>query len=278
MRWRFVFRILIGPALLGTMACADPEPPEVGEEETTIEPEAGQDSVDLSTQPVPEPVLLREPDAFPHSEHRSIECTNCHETVPSHTTHVGIRCTYCHTIPEQFAALQVLTDQECMTCHHGPDHGYSCETCHKTADVTEVASITKPILLPGWEEARPRQMSFSHENHITQRCEDCHLAPPSADNVVDCTACHEDHHRIEATCSSCHLPADSAVHREQAHLGCSGSGCHVDTDVSAFPPSRTVCLVCHADKVDHEPQKQDCAQCHAITSWRTAQSDDGGHP
>jgi hypothetical protein len=80
----------------------------------------------------------------------------------------------------------------------------------------------------------------------------------------DCQSCHGEHHTAERSCLTCHQPAKTA-HVRASHNGCAGSGCHSNAAVLALPPSRSTCLVCHADQVKHKPRRE-CAECHAV-SW-----------
>jgi hypothetical protein len=83
---------------------------------------------------------------------------------------------------------------------------------------------------------------------------------------VECSSCHEPHHELERQCDQCHIPAEETVHSEAAHTGCTGSGCHAETLVASFPPTRPLCLTCHGDLLDHHPEEQ-CTDCHALPVW-----------
>ena len=72
--------------------------------------------------------------------------------------------------------------------------------------------------------------------------------------------------RASATtaCSSCHVEAPASAHPPaEAHLTCSGSGCHQELPFEGVPNTRNACLVCHQELVDHRAGRE-CAECHAL--------------
>lgn len=78
-----------------------------------------------------------------------------------------------------------------------------------------------------------------------------------------CGSCHQDHHRPDARCQSCHTQPPASAHGVQAHVSCSGSGCHDAPDVDAMAQTRAVCLVCHQAQENHEVGRE-CADCHQV--------------
>jgi hypothetical protein len=79
-----------------------------------------------------------------------------------------------------------------------------------------------------------------------------------------CTTCHESHHTEQRTCTTCHSGVRQIkAHTNVVHVSCTGAGCHSQPLKVNLRAQRNVCLVCHTDKVKHEPQG-DCAACHMI--------------
>jgi hypothetical protein len=114
------------------------------------------------------------------------------------------------------------------------------------------------------EDTLVRALPFEHESHESFGCRECHssgdlLRPPT------CQACHMDHHRPEALCTTCHLPMPPEIHDLRAHLTCAGSGCH-SSDPDRRPRhelSRNLCLLCHVEQQDHEVGRV-CYDCHRV--------------
>jgi hypothetical protein len=48
-----------------------------------------------------------------------------------------------------------------------------------------------------------------------------------------------------------------------AHLTCSGSGCHTAPEVERVSDTRAVCLLCHQEQENHEPGGV-CVECHRV--------------
>jgi hypothetical protein len=87
---------------------------------------------------------------------------------------------------------------------------------------------------------------------------------------VDCDGCHEQHHEVDNNCASCHQqPPPSAHPVAQAHVTCSGSGCHNPPPFQGPPRTRTVCLVCHQQQKNHNPGRE-CTDCHALPTHRSS--------
>jgi hypothetical protein len=109
-------------------------------------------------------------------------------------------------------------------------------------------------------------LPFEHPRHEEVACRTCHdpdddiiLTPPG------CVACHTDHHRPDANCATCHFPAGPDVHPLEVHVTCTGAGCHTLGPERQPVLSRTFCLMCHTEQVDHEPGGL-CHTCHFIRS------------
>jgi hypothetical protein len=265
--WRALGMVL---SLIGMVPGCGPEPAPQPPEQTPDTTPA-QDTTEAAARDTT-PLVLREPSVFPHSAHRGVSCQTCHQSLTSHTTHGELSCTDCHTTPTGFATMRTLTQQECMACHHGEQHGYTCEHCHARSTLTADKVVEASMKLSAWDTSRTRALAFNHAWHADRECMDCHT-PTSIGSIeiAACTTCHAAHHQVGIKCNDCHQPANEAVHREAAHRGCGGSGCHANAEVAAFPPERPICLACHVDMSEHEPGRE-CAVCHVMRGWSTIQT------
>lgn len=196
---------------------------------------------------------------FPHSPHVEIACSVCHVRVRGHGSHATVRCVECHAASEQ-ATRTGLTSRDCMACHHGAQQTATCSACH---DAPGVRAVERTIRLDVWPAGRSRLLPFDHARHEAERCEACHEERPSLAATASCGSCHEDHHRPDADCAGCHTPPRAGAHTLEAHLGCSGGGCHSEPGIEAMAQARPVCLVCHQAQMDHELGKE-CADCHQV--------------
>jgi hypothetical protein len=191
---------------------------------------------------------------FRHSEHPDLDCSDCHSSATSH------------------GELTVTSVADCRSCHH--DEGQAaegCEACHSRAEgFSDPRTVTRVIRLTVGGPVS-RSMAFDHAPHTDVECATCHtegLALSAAQ--IDCASCHQEHHEPVTDCSACHIAKAGGSHVvETAHETCSSSGCHEAGPFDGTPPrDRTVCLVCHQDMVDHEPDRE-CALCHALPEGRT---------
>jgi hypothetical protein len=184
---------------------------------------------------------------FSHEEHEVLSCRECHAAGEEHRAEV----------PE------VWTPLRCATCHHDPRLPYTCGDCHGPRDLPPPGPVPQTLALSVWEHPRLRELPFAHETHTGVACEECHRTPVLLQFDRECASCHEDHHQPAAECTQCHLPAEPEAHGLEVHLTCAASGCH-SSDTAVRPThSRTVCLACHTDQVDHEPDGV-CATCHMV--------------
>jgi len=186
---------------------------------------------------------------FLHSEHRELECATCHETDDRHST------------------LSVTTLQDCRSCHHTEPMLDDCATCHTESESpADPYQMVRTLSMSVGEPVR-RPLPFDHDDHETEECASCHTdGLDLSAGAVDCTSCHEEHHEVETACVSCHVQAPNDDHPiDQSHLTCSGSGCHQDVPFEGVPKTPEVCLVCHQDMQDHRPERNDCAECHALS-------------
>jgi hypothetical protein len=87
--------------------------------------------------------------------------------------------------------------------------------------------------------------------------------------MAACSTCHEQHHQPTANCTTCHVTPAEGAHTRQAHLGCTGAGCHSGATpaIMEAPRTRQLCLACHTDRaVNHKPGN--CADCHTLPKPR----------
>lgn len=223
-------------------------------------PAAASDST-----PVLRPATLTRvagPSWFPHEPHvrANVACRACHPSVPGHGTHSAVACRTCHR-PAAEGAGRMLTRTECLACHHGEKQRVACTTCHDP--LPGPLTVQRRIELSVWPEARRRSLTFPHARHSGLECRTCHQDPPLLTRTRTCGSCHDRHHRPDADCSTCHEEPSPTAHDLRVHLGCSGTGCHAEEKVAFIRPTRAACLVCHRDRVDHEPGRE-CATCHHV--------------
>lgn len=180
-----------------------------------------------------------------------------------HADHTALSCQECHGAGAQHAVPRNWTQRDCAACHHDPRRNLACAQCHERIDPPS-GEVAVPVLFTVWAEARVRSLPFDHDRHTTAACSDCHLDLTTAPQRVACGSCHVQHHRVEANCSLCHRPIEADVHDMNAHLSCTGSGCHARTDRPAQPAmTRPFCLVCHQEQRDHQPGGL-CHVCHQV--------------
>lgn len=186
---------------------------------------------------------------FLHSEHASVECADCHESVERH------------------GAVTVTTVTDCRSCHHeeGEPSVADCTQCHADSESTgDPYSVTQTLLLSTGTTVT-RGQPFDHAPHDGLDCASCHTEGLDKSAApLDCASCHEEHHVATTSCMSCHVTVAAEPHTiETSHVTCSGAGCHQDAPLDGVPRTNEVCLVCHQDQVDHEPDGL-CADCHAM--------------
>lgn len=247
-----------------------------GGEETGEQPASeATTAIDTASTPAPDRLLRqqqvaarpREP-RVPHAPHRALACVSCHQTIPGHAAHAEIRCSVCHPAPERYASMPMPSPGDCMECHHGGELATRCTNCHARSSLPGRVTVSSLMQVANWAQPRQRDLPFDHALHGSLACTECHSETVTRLPNVECRTCHEQHHRLDADCRQCHSAISQSVHTEAAHRGCGGAGCHEDAVVAAFPPLRSVCLVCHRAMVEHNAP-QECAICHAIPeSWR----------
>jgi hypothetical protein len=259
--------------LLLAAACGPGEPPGPPPPEAPPVPEASvsETSAVPSSEPAPgvaaESALAPGSGAFPHGEHRGVQCAICHSSLPSHTTHGDVECTACHGVPEGYGMVPVRSAEDCLACHHDPERAMDCRTCHGSEGGGQVSVQVAFNLVEG-SSPTARSLVFPHDRHGTWSCTTCHTEGVRYGVSRDCASCHSLHHRPESDCAACHRPAVER-HTLEAHLGCNASGCHGQVDLTSLAEGRTMCLICHPGRRLHEPGPP-CAQCHAIVPSATA--------
>lgn len=192
------------------------------------------------------------------------------ETVPEfrHETHRTVDCLACHTSPTGEDEHPQLTLTDCRSCHHGNPATTSCQQCHAPADarvINREMPRTLDITVGSLDHPR-RDLPFRHAAHEEVRCQTCHtegLALSAED--LDCSSCHDAHHRPTTRCRDCHEAPAAGAHDKQVHLGCGGSGCHeaAPANIRMVPRTRAFCLTCHDGMVYHKPGEA-CASCHPL--------------
>jgi hypothetical protein len=188
----------------------------------------------------------------------------------AHRPHRGVACTECHSTAVTHGAVTVTSVRQCRECHHTSPVADQCSRCHQPAQLrTERYPIRQTVQLSVVPQPRTRELPFSHAVHEREACGSCHRQPLTMAVTVSCNSCHEQHHRPTTQCMSCHVRPPGDAHTVNAHLGCTGAGCHdpVPAQVRNVPRTRPFCLSCHQDLVQHEPGGN-CADCHRLPAPR----------
>lgn len=265
MSGRAVFRVMALALVLAGCGRA-PEPGAGAASDTTAaDSSAAQDTTAAGTTAQLTAVALSRPVdvgvgpyAFRHERHRTLACSRCHTSVAGHAAHSNIACSDCHApVP---AAGPAPTPADCATCHHANSQQRACVSCHAVPSAPAAKTLQVTWKLSVWPAPRTRDVRFDHAWHTSLQCTDCHVNQPQMVPTRECGACHE-HHDGKPDCRSCHPSPPVGAHTVAAHNGCAGSGCHQNPPVTTATVSRNECLLCHADRVEHEPGK-DCARCH----------------
>ncbi len=256
-------------AAVAVTACGGPQRPAVDTSKPAAAAESAAASPDTTaasdTTAAPARATFVEagsgPNAFRHEKHRELKCQRCHTAVPGHSMHSAIACTSCHApVP---VTGPVPTAAQCAACHHAQTQSFACTTCHD-AKSRGALDLTVTWQLSVWPQPRQRTVHFDHAWHTSQDCTTCHVNRPAMVPTRACGSCHQ-HHDGKADCRICHRSPPPGVHTLAVHNGCAGSGCHQSPPVRVATLSRNECLLCHADRVNHEPGRA-CAECHMLQS------------
>lgn len=210
------------------------------------------------------------------------DCRSCHAegelAVPAgtqlgfdHRTHAAISCGGCHAEGDVHGEATVTGIEDCRSCHHREPVSVSCARCHGPADQPrETYEVTRSVRFSVGTADAERTLSFPHEAHLDEDCASCHTRGLALEvpEDLDCQSCHEEHHTPETRCASCHVAAPVSAHPpSEAHVTCSGAGCHQRVPFESVPRTRAFCLGCHQDLVDHEPGRR-CEDCHQLPAPR----------
>lgn len=192
-------------------------------------------------------ILVRRP--FEHQRHEDLPCRGCHGAGATHRT------------------TRVRAPTDCAACHHDPARALSCTKCHGVNSIPAERTVRLTLNLRVTEVPRVRDVTFRHDVHVATSaglgCKDCHATEVTLQRNRECGSCHASHHAGKADCVNCHAPPRQGAHDVSVHLTCAGGGCHATATSPTPTLSRTLCLFCHADRRDHEPEGS-CALCHRI--------------
>jgi nitrate/TMAO reductase-like tetraheme cytochrome c subunit len=165
-----------------------------------------------------------------------------------HVARARLPCSGCHTSLEEHGGFVLEARSDCKTCHHSG--AISCDRCHTGA----TGAPRQPISTATGE--------FSHRLHLSAdlTCSVCH-GEAFGNARIECTACHESHHRPAASCNGCHREDVQAKHPREAHESC--SVCHGGKVAWLTEWTRNVCETCHTDRAEHYPDGA-CHTCHQV--------------
>jgi hypothetical protein len=218
----------------------------------TFDPPFAPTSLHLGLDPPPAPPPAR--DSFPHSRHEKLSCLVCHET--------GIGQ----------GKLTFERPRGCAICHHQAPSQSRCASCHRSGEYAASITATATVTVPG-HAPKGRPVEFRHAIHSGRTCLDCHTTPvtmaPSAAKA-ECRDCHEDHHAVGRTCSTCHSSVQPALaHKtlETAHQRC--DACHTATTIARLTPTRNFCSTCHLEKAKNHYDMKECTTCHFLAEPRS---------
>ena len=184
-----------------------------------------------------------------------------------HDDHAQVPCQTCHGVGYAHATLKVKTRDDCRSCHHGARMP-ACLQCHSQEAVNALEiHVSRALAIDIGSVVRPvRWLPFEHGMHKATPCATCHTegVELATGRGADCSACHAQHHEPAADCAACHARPAAGAHDAQAHLGCAGEGCHAaPAGIRDAPRTRSLCLACHRDRVEHQSGKQ-CSGCHVL--------------
>ncbi len=192
-----------------------------------------------------------------------------------HETHGALECTDCHATRQAHGRLMITSAADCQRCHHARRFAEPCARCHEPATLSSALITVTQSMRMGGDATAVRPLPFSHGTHADFACGQCHApAAPFAAIAATCADCHADHHAPDADCTVCHRTPREAVHDRDAHLTCTGAGCHAAARApDPAPRTRQSCLACHQDLSEHLPGRL-CVDCHVLP--RTGSAVHGG--
>jgi hypothetical protein len=184
-----------------------------------------------------------------------------------HASHRDVNCTVCHSMEDTHGRVTVTGITECRSCHHAQPVAAQCSRCHPAAGPSDSYRETRTVRfsVPG---PVSRTLPFQHAPHTRVECGRCHTGGLTLSAATaSCEGCHTDHHGADANCIGCHQDPPAGAHNANAHVTCTGAGCHTPPPFRPIPRTRPLCLACHQDLTDHRPGRN-CADCHALPTAR----------
>ena len=181
----------------------------------------------------------------------------------NHAPHRNLDCAICHRSETRHAELAIHSAADCSSCHHEARRDTPCETCHAKRELAFSRVTPLSLALSVWDGPRSRNVPFDHARHATLACASCHEKGGQAARA-DCASCHEAHHAPDADCARCHGTPPPGAHEAEVHEA-ECTDCHAKGPRRAQPDTRSLCLSCHRDQIDHNPG-QVCANCHKVTA------------
>ncbi|HUH12389.1 MAG TPA: NapC/NirT family cytochrome c [Longimicrobiales bacterium] len=191
----------------------------------------------------------------------------------THADHRGVECTACHTSERTHGGLTVTGLRDCRSCHHTAPVVSRCTACHQARELTGTKRVAQTFDLSVRQGTQRRTLPFAHSEHQGLECVRCHRGGVELSaSAVRCDACHGDHHTTTSSCIRCHAKPPDGAHPMDVHeRGCAGSGCHsaepMATTLTAVTRTRSICLSCHQELVDHF-RGRECAVCHRLPAPR----------
>ena len=182
--------------------------------------------------------------AFRHESHGEIGCATCHRTGT--------------------ATARAL--MSCAGCHHEGVTYSECARCHNPGEFEPGTVVIEQTFQLSVAEPKTVELRFEHRPHLPLGCAQCHGTGRGVQVARECSTCHENHHRPEADCRTCHALPTGGAHRPAVHtVTCTAAGCHqVEAVVYRGElDNRYLCLVCHEDRRSHEPFGV-CGDCHMV--------------
>ena len=233
------------------------------------------------------------------------ECSSCHAKDDPHGGRLGGSCGDCHSteawkpagFDHNLARFQLLgkharvacedchknnvfvgTPMLCAACHqkddpHNGQFPQDCGSCHSPED---------------WKRLQTDHSRFAFQltgEHLTVKCESCHVNGVFKGTPQNCYACHanNDPHagQLGTNCAQCHstnawkpvsFDHNSAAFKlTGAHASVKCVSCHKNNQYKGTPMD---CVSCHQKTDPHKGQfGTNCAQCHSTSAWKPATFD-----